>query len=142
MSGNPGDDTVLTRAECLNLLRNTLVGRVVYTRCALPAVTPVRYVLDGDYIVVRTTPGSRLDRGIRDAVVAFEIDHVDPGAPDGWSVVVVGHSARATDDRILRRLRTLPLSTAEPDADIPSAYVRIHCQRVSGRMLTGSVRSR
>jgi nitroimidazol reductase NimA-like FMN-containing flavoprotein (pyridoxamine 5'-phosphate oxidase superfamily) len=128
MNGYPGDGTVLTRAQCLNLLRNTLVGRVVYTRGALPAVTPVGYVLDGEYIVLRTTPGSRLDRGIHDAVVAFEIDHVEPGSPDGWSVVVVGHSARETDDRTLRRLRALPLTGHGADH-----YVRISCQRVTGR---------
>ncbi|HEY3683639.1 MAG TPA: pyridoxamine 5'-phosphate oxidase family protein [Streptosporangiaceae bacterium] len=136
MSGYPGDDAVLTRAQCLNLLRNTLVGRVVYTRGALPAVTPVGYVLDGEYIVLRTAPGSRLDRGVRDAVVAFEIDHVDPDSPDGWSVVVVGRSARATDDRTLRRLRALPLAGKCTDH-----YVRIGCQRVTGRILSAYVRS-
>lgn len=35
------------RAECLSLLRTVPVGRIVFTECALPAIQPVNFTLDG-----------------------------------------------------------------------------------------------
>jgi hypothetical protein len=81
---------VLDDAECFRLLAAESVGRVVYTDGALPAITPVNYVLDGRRVVFRTTAGSRLARGVVGAVVAFEVDAVDPRHCAGWSVVITG----------------------------------------------------
>ena len=51
-------------------------------------VVPVNYaVLDGD-IVIRTGSGTKLDAALTGAVVAFEIDSVDPIYHEGWSVMV------------------------------------------------------
>ncbi|MEU6806599.1 pyridoxamine 5'-phosphate oxidase family protein, partial [Streptomyces neyagawaensis] len=49
---------VLDRQECLRLLAKVPVGRVVYTRRALPAVLPVNFALDSDDAVVHSTTAS------------------------------------------------------------------------------------
>jgi hypothetical protein len=81
---------VLDEVECYRLLAGETVGRVVYTDGALPAITPVNYVLEGRRILFRTASGSRLAHGVIDAVVAFEVDVLDRPSSTGWSVVVTG----------------------------------------------------
>jgi hypothetical protein len=81
---------VLDEAECYRLLASESVGRVVYTDGALPAITPVNYVLDGRRVLFRTAPGSRLAAGVVGAVVAFEVDWIDTATASGWSVVITG----------------------------------------------------
>ena len=81
---------VLSRRECLTLLRAQRVGRVVFSERALPAVLPVSYAVLGENIVLATTSGSRLARAALGGVLAFEVDHLDPDTRTGWSVVVTG----------------------------------------------------
>src|SRR5689334_91961 len=65
----------LDRQECLRLLAKVPVGRVVYTRQALPAVLPINFALDEDAsVLLFTSAGSDLVRAIDGVVVAFEAD--------------------------------------------------------------------
>jgi hypothetical protein len=82
--------TQLSRGECLRLMGSVAVGRIVYTRQALPAVELVNFALDHGEIVVKTDGGSKLAAATRNAVVAFEADYVEPGKHVCWSVTVVG----------------------------------------------------
>ncbi|HVM08662.1 MAG TPA: pyridoxamine 5'-phosphate oxidase family protein [Acidimicrobiales bacterium] len=124
---------VLTRAECLDLLASSTFGRIALTSQALPLVLPVNYRYDGRSVVIRTNPGTKLDAATRHAVVAFEVDSIDPIYHCGWSVVVQG-IARAVDDQDeIARLRQLPLSTWMPAA--PDSYVAISLDIVSGRRI-------
>ncbi|MGK5550796.1 pyridoxamine 5'-phosphate oxidase family protein [Actinomadura kijaniata] len=90
----PERDGVLDTAECRALLSSDLVGRIVFTGRALPAVQPVNYALADDHVIIRTTASSRLSTAAHGAVVAFEIDDFDPASRTGWSVVVVGRAER------------------------------------------------
>ncbi|MFC0037177.1 pyridoxamine 5'-phosphate oxidase family protein [Actinomadura rayongensis] len=84
---------VLGHAECLALLRaapDGRTGRIVFTDHALPAVEPVAFAVDGDGVIVRTVPGSRLERALLGAVVAFQVDEYDAASDDGWTVTLVG----------------------------------------------------
>ena len=99
----------LTRGQCLRLLGSTAVGRVVYTDGALPAVAPVAYALDGSAIVFRAGADTRLAAGTDGAVVAFEVDSIDPQTVTGWSVVVVGIARVVSDDATLARVQQLLL---------------------------------
>ena len=82
----------LSRDQCLQLMGQVPVGRIVYTRQALPAVELVNFTLvDGD-IVIRTDSGGKLAAATRGAVVAFETDSVDIATHEGWSVTIVGYS--------------------------------------------------
>src|SRR5438270_5197944 len=76
--------------HCYELLATDTVGRVVYTDGAMPAITPVNYVLEGHHVIFRTAAGSRLARAVSGAVVAFEVDQLDRATRTGWSVVVTG----------------------------------------------------
>lgn len=126
----------LDRQECLRLLAKAPVGRVVYTRHALPAVLPVNFFLDeASSVVLRTSADSELARAVDRVVVAFEADEVDAAAHAGWSVVVTGRAAVVTDSALRERLsRTGPRSWAAAPREV---FVRIEAELVTGRELTG-----
>ena len=127
----------LDREECLRLLAKAPVGRVVYTRQALPAVLPVNFALDTDSAVVLcTSAASDLVRAVDGVVVAFEADDFDAGSRSGWSVVVTGRAAVVTDSAEHGRLlRTGPRSWM-PMRD--GVFIRIDAEMVTGRELTGA----
>ena len=103
----------LDRADCLRRLALAHVGRVVTTVGALPAIFPVNYALLDEDIVFRTEAGTKLAAAVLDAVIAFEIDHIDRWSTTGWSVVVVGHAREITSPDELARAERLPLSRWE-----------------------------
>lgn len=88
---------VLDRDECLQLLDRASLGRVAVTSAALPTVLPVNFRLAGDRIVFRTGEGTKLAAATRNAVVAFEVDDIDPVDHTGWSVVVTGVARPVVD---------------------------------------------
>ena len=123
----------LSEDECAHLLHTAGVGRVAISMGALPVILPVNYaMLDGD-IVIRTGAGTKLDAALRGAVVAFEIDQVDPVYHAGWSVLVQGRASEISDVVELARAAQLPL---QPWADgHRDRFVRIRTERLSGRRL-------
>ncbi|MFE1754661.1 pyridoxamine 5'-phosphate oxidase family protein [Streptomyces anandii] len=125
----------MDRQECLRLLAKVPVGRVVYTRHALPAVLPVNFSLDTDSsVLLRTSAGSDLVRAVDGVVVAFEADEFDAGSRSGWSVVVTGRATAVTDpDEHERLLRTGPSSWMPIQQDV---FIRIEAEMVTGRELT------
>ena len=124
--------TVIGRAECLALLGTRPVGRLAFTRQALPDVIPVNYVLHGSTVLIRLQSGSTVARSVRDAVVAFEVDDLDPVARSGWSVTLVGQ-ARAVepDDALHEALGRFESWLAEPR----DLLVAIGTDRITGRRL-------
>lgn len=96
----------LSREQCLRLLGTVPVGRVVYTRQALPAVELVNFALDGGDVVIRTGATGKLVAAVDGAIVAFEADEYDPVARTGWSVTVVGRARLVTDPGDVDRLRS------------------------------------
>jgi hypothetical protein len=127
---------ILDRRECLRLLATVPVGRVVYTRQALPAVLPVNFSLDEDAsVLLYTSAGSDLVRAIDGVVVAFEADEFTAATQSGWSVVVTGHVTVVTDPADHERL-----SKTGPQSWIPvrdGVFVRIESELVTGREITG-----
>ncbi|WP_083896228.1 pyridoxamine 5'-phosphate oxidase family protein [Nocardia jiangxiensis] len=86
--------------ECLTLLAEVSLGRVVYTRDALPAVRPVNHVVrDGQIIIgAGATPWLTDMLRARDkTVLGYQADQIDPDSHQGWTVRVVGY-ARIIDD--------------------------------------------
>lgn len=81
---------VLDRDTCLALLAGSHVGRVGVSMGALPTVLPVSFRLVDERVVFRTGLGSKLDAATAGAVIAFEVDDIDPVSHEGWSVVVTG----------------------------------------------------
>ncbi|MEU6682343.1 pyridoxamine 5'-phosphate oxidase family protein [Streptomyces sp. NPDC046832] len=127
----------LDRQECLRLLAKVPVGRVVYTRQALPAVLPVNFSLDADAsVLVCTSPGSDLVRAIDGVVIAFEADEFDAATRSGWSVVVTGRATEVTDPAEHERLLQSGPSSWMPLQD--AVFVRIESEMVTGRELRGT----
>ena len=86
----------LDRDQCLHLLATGGFGRVVGTDCALPAVHPVSFVLDGQEVIFQTTAGSTLAGAVGD-VVAFQADDFDHETGVGWTVTGIGKPYAALD---------------------------------------------
>ncbi|WAZ26407.1 pyridoxamine 5'-phosphate oxidase family protein [Streptomyces cinnabarinus] len=124
----------LERQECLRLLGKVPVGRVVYTRQALPAVLPINFSLDTDAsVLLRTSSDSDLVRAIDGVVVAFEVDEFDAATRSGWSVVVTGRAGVVTDPAERERLAQTGPTSWMPLRD--SVFVRIEAEMVTGREL-------
>jgi nitroimidazol reductase NimA-like FMN-containing flavoprotein (pyridoxamine 5'-phosphate oxidase superfamily) len=123
----------LTRDECLTLMASALVGRIIYTRRALPAVELVNFALDRGDIVIRTDRGGKLAAAARGAVVAFEADHLDLVNHSGWSVTAIGQAREVTDPGDVARLREIDLSPWAPGER--EHFIRISPQIINGRYL-------
>ena len=120
----------LSRAECLRLLATVPIGRISYTRQALPAVEPVNFALHDGAIVIRTDAGGKLAAATRRAVVAFQADDLDPVLRSGWSVTVVGRCEEVTDAGDIAGLDELRLESWAPGT-------RNHFIRVVPGIVTG-----
>lgn len=122
----------IDRDECLELLAGDVVGRLAVASGGAADIFPVNYVLDGETVVFRTDPGTKLDATGR-AQASFEIDRIDREHRTGWSVVASGRLEEVTrySSRTLARLRELPV---DPWAGGDKAhYVRLIPSRITGR---------
>ncbi|MGX4695281.1 pyridoxamine 5'-phosphate oxidase family protein [Streptomyces sp. JNUCC 63] len=131
----------LDHAEALRLLGSMSLGRIVFTRQALPTVRLVDHVLDNGDIVIRTHEGAALTSHAEEAdgagvVVAYEADVIDPDTHLGWSVVVTGYAHLVTSPAQLARIQELLQPWAPMDG--MDQAVRIRPELVAGVLLTKS----
>lgn len=124
---------VLDRDECMRLLGFAGVGRVAIVQGGQPMIFPVNYVIDGEEVLLRTAPGSKLDAAVRNQTAVFEIDHSDPMYHTGWSVVVVGRAREVTDPDRRAEIGRLPLRPWAPGKK--DHIVSITAERVTGRRI-------
>jgi len=121
---------VLSRAEAIALLETQEVGRLVYTRRALPAVIPVNFAVRGGAILIWTGSGSSLAQAVRGSVVAFQVDELDRASHSGWSVTVTGSAQLVTDEAERAQARV--------DGPVPWAPgIKEHLIRIPLTMVTG-----
>jgi nitroimidazol reductase NimA-like FMN-containing flavoprotein (pyridoxamine 5'-phosphate oxidase superfamily) len=120
--------------ECEDLLRSGVIGRVALSTPDGPLIIPVNYTVVDDTIVIRTSAYSALATYGRDAMLAFEVDHLDQERRSGWSVVARGRAWGETDADELARIRakTSPRPWAGGSRNI---YLRIRWGELSGRAL-------
>ncbi|MFR9725541.1 pyridoxamine 5'-phosphate oxidase family protein [Streptomyces sp. MS19] len=138
----PRRSIALDSAEALRLLGSVSLGRIVFTRYALPTIRPVNHVLDGGDVVIRTHEGAAMTSRTRQAggpgvVVAYEADAIDPVTHLGWSVVVTGYAHLVTDTDELARYRRLLRPWVEQSMDYA---VRIRPDLITGVRLTAAGR--
>ena len=135
MDTSPRRLTELTRTQSMRLLASVPLGRIVFTRHALPAIRPVNHAIDGDDVIVRSHPGAAIvsaaDRAAG-VIVAYEADAIDPATRTGWSVIVTGAA----------RLVHAPADAARYEqvlqpwvTDDMSQLIRIHADIVTGYRL-------
>jgi hypothetical protein len=96
----PWTAEALDDVECRRLMCTADYGRLAFTQAALPVVQPVRFGVENGQVVIPTRAGSKLARAVRGAVVAFEVDALDPLTDAGWTVTAVGpaHVLTHSDD--------------------------------------------
>ncbi len=123
----------LSRHESLRLLATVPIGRIIFTRRALPAVELIHFALDDGDIVIRVDPGDTLAADIRDTVVAFEADSLDVAHQAGWSVAIVGRSRAVTDPGEIDRLQKIGVRSW--GAGEAAHFVRISPELLTGRRL-------
>jgi nitroimidazol reductase NimA-like FMN-containing flavoprotein (pyridoxamine 5'-phosphate oxidase superfamily) len=128
----PGSLLVLDRERCLELLSVRPVGRLAFTRRALPDIIPVNYTTDGDAILIRMEAGSPAAAAVTGAVVAFQVDDLDLETHTGWSVTVVGQAVEVMDAQERRRAGDRLVSWAGNQRD---HLLRIATERMTGRLL-------
>jgi hypothetical protein len=109
------------------------VGRIIYTRQALPAVDLVSFTLDRGDIIIRTDRSGTLAAATRGDVVAFEADSLYPAGQAGWSVTVIGQSSEVTDAGEISRLEQIGLSSLAPGEQ--QNFIRITPGILTGRQL-------
>ncbi len=120
--------------ECLRLLATEEVGRLAVVVDHQPKVFPVNYALDGDAVVFRTAPGTKLEAVSR-SLVAFEVDRL-ASPTRAWTVTVEGLAQEITSADApglrerLAALRVRPWASGDR-----LHYVRIVPLSVTGRRL-------
>ncbi|MFF7444045.1 pyridoxamine 5'-phosphate oxidase family protein [Streptomyces sp. NPDC008122] len=102
----------LEPGEALRLLSGTPLGRIVFTRHALPAIRPVHHIADTGDIVIRAHEDAALttcaqEAGARGLVLAYEADDIDLRTRLGRSVVVTGYCRLVTDPQERARCKTV-----------------------------------
>lgn len=134
--------STLSERQSRMLLRSQSVGRLAFTFKDRVDIEPIGYVLDGNWLYGRTSPGTKLVQLTHHRWVAFEVDTVD--GPFDWKSVVV-HGAvyfLNRDDethgdfpRALRLFRRMDRRVLEADDPAPfrNVFFRIHIDEISGR---------
>jgi uncharacterized protein len=128
------DPRELDRAECERLLRNGVVGRMALSTPEGPHIIPVNYAVVDDTVVVRTSSYSVLGTYGPNAMVAFEVDHVDHDRHVGWSVVARGRAWVEVDPDQVARIRDgwQPRPWASGTRNL---YLRLRWDSLTGRAL-------
>lgn len=131
----PSENTtfeVLTHDECIELLTKEEIGRLAWCVGATPHLVPLNYAWDGEAVVVRSDPGSKLNE-LRNAEVAFEIDRLDRLRREGTSVVVHGTAHEVSPD-------DWPATATKPDELYLEPWIpgaKPHLVRVVPHEITG-----
>ena len=119
----------LTPEACLALVGTMSIGRVaVAADGGAPLVVPVNYVLDGEVVVFRTAPGTKVLEFLG-APMSFQVDLFDPSHRSGWSVLIRGRAAEAAD-REVRHLTIEPWAPGDR-----SQWIRVLPNEITGRRI-------
>lgn len=119
----------LTAEQCWEHLRAEQLGRLAMCAGGEIDIFPINYVADGQSLVFRTAPGTKLVETAISSEVALEIDGFTE--QDAWSVVVKGPAQRLEHQAEIDAADALPLRPWAPT--LKYTYVRITPTSVSGR---------
>jgi uncharacterized protein len=123
---------------CLRLLASVPIGRVGFYADGEVVLLPVNHAVDGQDVVFRTAPGSKLTAAQEQELVAFEADDYDLQTRSGWSILVTGRATVVYDEAEVKRLNRLNLHPWATSVEHPF-WVRIHPSSVTGRRTPGAV---
>lgn len=89
--------STLSLSRCRTLLGSKGVGRVIFTRNALPDVVVVPYRMDGDVLLLAAGHGASWPARVDRTIVALEADHLGEDHRVDWTVLVTGPATRTGD---------------------------------------------
>ncbi len=119
----------LSLEECWQLLTSTTLGRIAVSAAGEIDIFPINYHADGETILFRTAPGTKLLELTVHDKVAFEVDGYTNGT--AWSVVIKG-TARALElGSEIDEAETAPLQPWIPT--LKYRFVRITPTDITGR---------
>lgn len=122
----------LREDECRRLIEPGGIGRVGFDVAGRMAIVPVNYGIHGGTVVFRTGATTALGR-YGTGAVAFEIERIDEGLHQGWSVLIRGTARLAGSAEVQQLERAL---TVEPWAGGGRpVYVIIEPEQISGRRI-------
>src|SRR6266508_849569 len=122
----------MDQLECWHLLERGGVGRIAFTSGDELVVLPVNCAVHDGRLVIRTAPSTALARHA-DGHVTFEIDRIDDGMHEGWSVMVAGRAEVVTEPSLHLLAET---TDVEPWAGGPrDLYVVVRPDEVTGRRI-------
>ena len=132
----------LDAGESMAVLARHHVGRLAFALHQHVDVEPISYVLAGEWLYGRTSPGTKLSTIAHNPWIAFEVDEID-GLFEWRSVVVHGTAYFLTPgvrgdqsyDEAVEHLRTIDPRALTHDDLAPHRTVlfRIHVNDVTGR---------
>lgn len=123
----------IDRDEAVELLATQQIGRLVYTRRGLPAVTPVTYALRDGAVWFWTASAASLAQAVHKAVVGFEVDQVEARTRTGWSVLVLGVAHLVADPGQIARAQALGPEPWAPGR--MEHLIRVPLAEVTGRRI-------
>lgn len=120
---------VLDADECRELLRQGNLGRLATAAGGDVDIFPINYHSDGNSILLRTAPGTKLlELTVHDSV-AFEIDWFSD--EEAWSVVARGRARQLESGAEIDEAERSPLTPWIPT--LKYRFVRIEIERLTGR---------
>lgn len=146
MSGEPrGRARIreLDEAECRAVLERNRVARLAFSFRDRVGITPVHYVLSGNWLYGRTSPGEKLEAIRRNWWVAVAVDEIE-GPFDWRSVVVRGGfyildpdspDTRELYEQAVTEVRRMAPAAFSPDDPAPERTILfgVALQEVTGR---------
>lgn len=120
----------LDQEECRELLKVGRFARIAFDTGDQLELLPVNYAYDDGIILIRTSETSGLST-IVDRRFVLEADHHDDTYQTGWSVVVRGSAARATQAQLEEFGTRLPNSWVSSEG--AAVHIAITVDDVRGR---------
>jgi nitroimidazol reductase NimA-like FMN-containing flavoprotein (pyridoxamine 5'-phosphate oxidase superfamily) len=138
-SGALGVLEELDEAECLRLISPGGVGRLAYTGRYGLTVLPVNYRMHQGTVVFRTAHDSSTEQDLRTGIenaeykVAFEIDDFNPGAREGWSVLIQGAAHHVDSEEERASVQQAGVQSWAPGER--ELFMRVVPDRLTGRRI-------
>ena len=125
-------NVALREAECWALLRRAGKGVVATAADSKADLFPVNYLIDGETLLFRSAPGTKLDQIAAAPDVAFIIE--GHGTDGYWSVVMRGTAELLSDQ--VEIIGSGALELAPWAAGEKRNFVRVTPQTISGRRVS------
>jgi len=132
----------LARDECLEILKRNRVGRIAYSHRDRVEIEPIHYVLDGEWLYLRTSSGSKVSMLQHNPWVAFEVDEFEElfrwrsvvahGSVQSVSADVSGVEAHEQAIVAMRRIIPEAMTGGDP-VPFRGVILRVHLDEVIGR---------